>query len=276
MQVILKKIRNRLSRTFRRWLVGLRLQPPTLEDYEDQVLQRVVSPGDICYDVGANIGNTAKRLARLAGPRGCVVAFEPVWPTYETMCRRLCWPGWRKAPVIPIAAGLSDAEGTFPLHVPNGNFFRSSLADSQKWSRAQSEARIESFECRLLTLDGFLRMSRFPQPALIKIDVEGAELLVLRGAREFFEAGHRPLLFLELLAAWQQAFHYAPWDLLSLLSDWGYRFLFICPTGLVEHHPSPTQPVPPEFAQGVNVLAYSLPQHSQIMTRLTALRMNPA
>jgi FkbM family methyltransferase len=47
---------------------------------------------------------------------------------------------------------------------------------------------------------------RYPKPHFIKIDVEGAELLVLRGGSEAFKRGFRPLMLIELFAPWQHAF----------------------------------------------------------------------
>jgi hypothetical protein len=67
----------------------------------------------------------------------------------------------------------------------------------------------------------------------------------------------RPLLFMELFAPWQRPFGYGPWDVLSLLATYGYRFLFMCPDGLIENQPTRAAPYPPEYAQGYNLLAFT-------------------
>jgi hypothetical protein len=56
----------------------------------------------------------------------------------------------------------------------------------------------------------------------MKIDVEGAELLVLQGGRETL-ARHKPLMFMELLRKWAKPFGYHPNDVIALLSREGYR-----------------------------------------------------
>jgi hypothetical protein len=48
-------------------------------NFEEQIYRAAIEEGDICFDVGANVGDVAIFLARIATPRGCVVAFEPVF-----------------------------------------------------------------------------------------------------------------------------------------------------------------------------------------------------
>src|SRR5689334_8999972 len=55
--------------------------------YEEQLYQALVRSGDTCFDVGANGGDVALLLAKLAGEQGLVIAFEPVWPMYKRLCR---------------------------------------------------------------------------------------------------------------------------------------------------------------------------------------------
>ncbi len=69
-------------------LLNLRLRPRP-RTLEEQVYAAAVRDGDICLDIGANVGWMALFLARTAGPEGRVIAFEPVWPTYRQMCRNI-------------------------------------------------------------------------------------------------------------------------------------------------------------------------------------------
>jgi tRNA A58 N-methylase Trm61 len=63
-------------------LLGLQRWPRdpaiTPANFEEQIYEAVIRPGDYCYDVGANVGDVSLFLARLAGPMGKVIAFEPV------------------------------------------------------------------------------------------------------------------------------------------------------------------------------------------------------
>ena len=240
--------------------------------FEEQIYHAVVRRNDTCFDVGAHSGGVALLLARLAGADGRVLAFEPVWPMYATPCERLRRAGRRSAPVVTVPYGLASEERVATIQVPEGNFGMGSLAPASEWSKAQPGAAIASYECRFVTLDGFLRSANAAPPDFMKIDVEGAELFVLRGAASLFAAGHRPLMLIEIFAPWERAFGYGPWEVLSLLEQLGYRFLFACPGGLVEHAPNAARPFPPEYAQGYNVLAHYPPLHASRIAAVAALR----
>lgn len=106
----------------------------------------------------------------------------------------------------------------------------------------------------------------------MKIDVEGAELGLLKGAQALLASASPPLLLLELYAPWQLAFGVRPWDVLGLLSGHGYRFLFVCPEGLVEHAPSAAEPFPAAYERGYNVIAWQAALHADRIGRLAGLR----
>lgn len=246
---------------------------PTPRSFEEQIYTAVVNPNDSCYDIGGNIGEVSLLLSQLAGRAGRVVVFEPVWPLYAILCDRLRLAGEATAAIIAVPLGLAEKEMTATIQVPGGNFGMGSLAPAAEWAKAQPGTTIGSYQCRFTTLDAFLDWSRLPPPDFIKIDVEGAELFVLRGANRFFASGQRPLLLLELFAPWERAFQYGPWEVLSLLAAWGYRFLFACPHGLVEHQPSAERPYPPAYTQGYNVLAFHPANHASRLQQVEPLRL---
>jgi FkbM family methyltransferase len=267
---------TRLKRAVREW-IGVRQWPknevPHAQSYEEQLYTAVVAAGDICFDVGANRGKVALFLSRLAGSSGKVVAFEPVWPVYTTLCHNLQLDTHLKAPIITVPLGLSDAERNAPIHVPGTAFGMGSMAPCREWSDAQCNARITSYPARFLTLDSFLASTSLPPPDFLKIDVEGAELLVLRGAAETFARGARPIMLIEVFAPWEEAFSYQPWELLSWLVERDYRLLFACPSGLIEYAPSPQAVFPPEYEEGYNVLAFVPEKHDNRVKQLNGLRV---
>lgn len=248
-------------------------QEPRPRSFEEQIYASVVRQDDVCYDVGANIGDVSLFLARLVGDGGCVVAFEPVWPVYIQLCRQLQMDvGW-KAPIITLPAGLAEAQKVATIQVPGDDFAMGSLAEPVEWAKAQQGTKIKSYECCFVTLDGFLRSTKLPIPDFIKIDVEGAELFVLSGASRMFEDSCRPLMLIELFAPWERAFNYGPWEVLSWLAARGYRFLFACPHGLVEHESSQSSPFPEGYEQGYNVLAFHPSKHAEQIKNLDKLRV---
>ncbi len=253
-----------------------RLGKPRPQTYEEQIYVSLVRRGDVCFDVGANNGDVSLLLARLAGYSGSVVAFEPVWPMYAQMCRHLQRDLYLKAPIIPLAIGLADSDKDATIQVPDGNFGFGSMSSVNEWKRAltltMAEAELASYQVRLQSMDSFLAASSLPEPVFMKIDVEGAELFVLRGANEMFARGVRPLMVIEIFAPWERAFGYRPWEPLSWLLDRGYRFLFACPSGLVEHTPAEFDPFPPEYELGYNVVAFVPEIHSERIEALKHLR----
>jgi len=261
-------------------LLGHRQWPKQEEprplNYEEQIYASVVRPSDVCFDVGANQGDVALFLSRLAGDSGTVVAFEPVWPVYLQLCHNIQWDTYLKAPIITVPAGLADAERNASIQVPNDQFAMGSMARPDDWGKAQVDSEIISYPARFLTLDSFLVSTHLTPPDIMKIDVEGAELLVLRGAVETFSRGARPLILIEIFAPWEQAFGYQPWEPLSWLGERGYRLLFACPNGLIEHTPSLSKPFPSEYEQGYNVLAFVPEQHSDRVEPLKSLKTGGA
>jgi FkbM family methyltransferase len=245
-------------------------RPSTLEE---QVYRAVVREGDTCFDIGANVGWIALFLARTAGARGKVFAFEPVWPTYMTMCINIQNTINVKAPIFTMPFGLAEEEKTAVIHVPDGRFEFASLARPDELAKVFPDIEIARYECHFMTLDGFLRLSDGLVADFWKLDIEGAELFALRGAAEHFAAGHRPLMVAEVYAPWQQRCGYGPWEFFAPLLGLGYRFLFLCPGGLVEHLPSESAPFPPQFGDSYNVVAYVPERHAERIRNLARLRI---
>ncbi|MHB1557199.1 MAG: FkbM family methyltransferase [Isosphaeraceae bacterium] len=266
MRAILKKVIKKLLQLERSQ------QRPVPSSFEEQLYAALVRRGDVCFDVGANKGDVSLFLARLVGESGNVVAFEPVWPVYIELCRSLQNDTCVKAPVVTVPVGLSDTDSHAMVHVPNGCTGMGSMADAVEWERAQSGAAIASYSARFTSLDSFLLTSGIKPPVFMKIDVEGAELFVLRGANELLSDGPYPLMLIEVFAPWEKAFGYRPWQPLSWLMERGYRFLFACPNGLVEHLPTEASPFPPEYEMGYNLLAYRPDSHGDRIGEVDYLR----
>jgi FkbM family methyltransferase len=240
-------------------------------NFEEQIYRAAVEEGDVCFDVGANVGEVAVLLARLATRRGLVVAFEPVFSVYSILCQRVQDDPYSKARILALPVGLSDAVGPRTISTPDGNSGLASLASSAVWQGVHG-ATVSTQICDFSTIDAILADGRYStRPDFIKIDVEGAELLVLRGGSDAFSRGFRPLMLIELFAPWQHAFGYGPWDVLGFLTDLGYRFFFACPEGLVGHVPSPSQPFPVQYERGYNVVAYLPEEHARRVERLDRL-----
>ena len=149
------------------------------EDPDAEVLWRLADPGELALDVGANIGQMTALLARRVGPAGRVIAFEPNAGVRAELAFNV--DAWRAdpaaAPIDVSAAALSDHDGYGELLMP----------PSFEWNRGIAEVvgpgdprQGERQRIQLARLDTFV-----PQPAevgVMKLDVEGHESAVLRGA----------------------------------------------------------------------------------------------
>ena len=80
------------------------------ERYELALLRKIIRPGDVCWDIGANIGFYTTFFARMVGVSGKVIAFEPVAGTRQMLEKSIHENDFMNVQVIPAA--LSDAERT--------------------------------------------------------------------------------------------------------------------------------------------------------------------
>lgn len=140
---------------------------------------------DLVLDVGANEGQFARRL-RAWGYRGRIVSFEPFGGAFEVLSRRAAAdPDWS---VHRLALG--DDDGTATLQVAAQTVFSSLLSPTEALTGAFAGAATRATEeVPLRRLDGlFGQVADGARRIFLKVDVQGAELAVLRGARETLPA----------------------------------------------------------------------------------------
>ncbi len=183
---------------------------------EIAALTHGVAPDSVLIDVGANKGSYLPALAGTV-PQGTVFAFEPQPPLARYLSRLTTACGLQNVQVVH--AGCSDAAGVLPLAIPGD-------ADTSPGaSFAPAVAQRE--QCRfvdvsVVRLDDFFA-TETRRVAGLKIDVEGHELAVLRGAAGVV-AQHRPTIVCEC-----EQRHLADArvdDLFALLAGWGYAGWF--------------------------------------------------
>jgi len=150
------------------YLVGLH------EEHIDRVISAAVSSGDTCVDVGANIGYFAVKMAQLAGPSGCLYCFEPDTANFEVLQQNVALARRRtECCIIAKKVAVSSRAATMELLAGaecTGHQVRDLAADDQGSNTVTA-----------VSLDEELANEEKPI-ALAKVDVEGHELDVLRGA----------------------------------------------------------------------------------------------
>jgi FkbM family methyltransferase len=180
-----------------------------IEEVMNQVLlERLVKPGDVVYDVGANIGTHTLLLARLCAPTGIVYAFEPWPPNLESLQTNLKLNNVRNVQVVSCA--LSDHSG-------KGWFERGQDHSTGKLVR-DSVQQGAGVQVPVVSLDDFVKSAEPPQ--VLKIDVEGAEGAVLQGAGQLL-LEFRPVLICEVHSGFSGK------DVRAVLQQTNYEFLVL-------------------------------------------------
>jgi FkbM family methyltransferase len=162
----------------------------TSEPGLQNMLKNFLKPGMTFYDLGANVGFLTVIAARLVGPSGKVVSFEPVSSNLKQIEHNLKLNDFRNVVVRSEALGGIDGQGRFLLSTePNfGKLESAGLPPVKHCGDTTVVVR---------TLDSIASEQRLPAPDVIKIDVEGAETEVLRGATSVLKTA-RPILLIEL------------------------------------------------------------------------------
>jgi len=216
-----KGLRFNVGRSHSGFILGT--HEPTLQ----KAFAALLGPGMTMFDVGANVGYYATICARLVGPSGAVICFEPLPENAKQIAHNAALNSFRQMSVRGEALGADDGVATF-------------LQSAEPtWGKLKSAGKLPDkyvgeLQVHVRKLDSVMCEGILPAPNLIKIDVEGAEQAVLEGAGQTI-ASSRPVLMIELhgtniqIAATLSDFHYeamvlgrntsvtdSPWDALVI------------------------------------------------------------
>lgn len=197
-----------------------RRRSPNLEKI---VFLSLAGRGDTVVDAGANTGYYTLLFSHLVGARGSVHAFEPVPPTFAELRARIERAG--RTNVVLNDCALAEEEKDADLYLPGDDHGQAALR-RHTFGSWTAEAPVRTYPCRTTTLDAYAEARQLADLSFVKCDVEGAELLVLRGALRTLRR-FTPLLFLEVSPHWTADFAYEPADLARLLEELGYSRFFL-------------------------------------------------
>jgi FkbM family methyltransferase len=231
-----------VKRSVRAWLSG---KPWLLERVfrlvgkpygEIAIFRAIVRKGDVIFDIGANTGQYACLFCTLAGKEGSVHAFEPIPPTFA-MLRKNTAHYVKRYELSLNNIAMGSAEGTIKMFVVDGRFTEASMISHS------STAATAEYECRVATVDRYIAENGIGQVDLIKCDVEGAELLAMKGSSELLKSKNPPILFLEAWSGWTKDFGYQPADLFEFLEkEAGYAIYHVYKEGIKKILPRETLP----------------------------------
>ncbi|ORW75433.1 FkbM family methyltransferase [Mycobacterium sherrisii] len=166
-------------------------------------------PDDVLFDIGANIGMVALHAAKICR----TVAFEPDPAIQRRLTVNSNLNPDRSFAVEPIA--VSDADGSVLLYTDGD--------DGNSPSLVHQRGESGSVPVTARSLDSLMAEGRLPRPTVIKLDVEGAEILVLRGAKRLLTGPNRPrALFIEVHDTFLPGFGSSAEEVNTLLKKFGY------------------------------------------------------
>lgn len=178
------KVLLNLKKEKSRWL-------GTYEPELQAALKVFIKPGMTIYDVGANIGYVSLMLAHHAGGNGKIFAFEALPSNIERINRNIELNNLKNVTVVSAAVMDKSDPVTFYVHdsVGMGKAAGSAGRFAEKY---KDEITVEG-----ITLDEFVFVQRNPAPSVVKMDIEGGEVLALPGMNRVLREFH-PVMLLEL------------------------------------------------------------------------------
>ena len=181
-------------------------------------LQQLVRPGTTVIDVGANIGFFTHKFAEWVGPSGKVIAIEPDEENFDALCRAIT-----RSPVgsrvLAHKAVAAERPGLLWLERNEIHPGDHKIALGNK-----------GVEVTAVSVDALKEDGAVPPVSLMKIDVQGAEMMVLAGARRTL-VSDRPALFVEIDDRALAHFGSSREALLAFVEELGYSLRALSPDG---------------------------------------------
>lgn len=185
------------------------------------ISRQLIDEGDVCIDGGANFGWYTSLMMAKCGAGGEVHAFEPTPGTFRELRRNYEFWGSPTNVFINNAA-LGDRNETVLLHVFEG------MVNGYASLAGREDTNSMTLECPMIDLDRYLEDEDIRQVDFVKVDIEGAELMFLKGAARLFKQAAPPIILMEMATAQSANFGYHPNDLIEFIrSCAGYDFYAI-------------------------------------------------
>jgi FkbM family methyltransferase len=223
------------------------------EPFETNIILKIISTMDIntIFDVGANFGWYSVHMGKNIKENSIIHAFEPSPDAYNELTNNINLNDLR-GNVKAINICLGNMTGSTKLYIPKklGSAFASLNLNNYKNETREVHASID-------TIDNYCKNNNIKQVDLIKIDVEGAEYLVFKGAISLLASNKKPVIIMEAQKYSTENFNYTPKDLFKFLSSYGYIIYSMKDDKLIllKDFDNPT---------GYNFLCYAPQQHVKI------------
>jgi FkbM family methyltransferase len=199
----------------------------TWEPQVQRALVELLAEGQVVYDIGAASGFYSLIAARRVIPDGKVVAFEPIPESAARLRGNVSLNGFENVTVIELALGD---------HLGRAVMVEGDERDQAMTIAIPAASGLGGVEVPVATIDELVAGGTIPPPDVVKMDVEGAEVAVLRGAAKTLRE-NAPVLLIEVHGQWD--------ELIPLLESHQYRYggvessqpeLATCPTHVIARH----------------------------------------
>jgi len=187
---------------------------------ERQLLRKIVFPGAVAVDVGANIGIYSQFLSRCVGPTGLVHSFEPSPDNF----RRLTAATRHLSNVRLIQAAVGERSGECTLYISD------KLNVDHRAYKADGDSR-RAVSTEMVALDDYFESGQ--RVDLIKMDIQGYELHALRGAQRVLQENRGINLLLEFWPAGLEQAGVSWEELVEKLQGLNMNLTLVKPSGLV-------------------------------------------
>ncbi|GAB4544486.1 MAG: FkbM family methyltransferase [Pleurocapsa sp.] len=173
-----------------------------------------LNPGDVFYDIGANVGFFTVIAAKLVGNTGKVYSFEPGEGNAKSVRHNAALNNFTQVKVIEKAVSHTPGEGQLLLAKYSGGH---ALATADAPPDLAGKVTVD-----IVSIDDLIAKQEIAPPNFVKVDVEGAELDVLRGMKETIKT-YKPTIIYEVDDGDRSAYERKYQELASFLQSFGYK-----------------------------------------------------
>jgi FkbM family methyltransferase len=162
----------------------------SFEETEINFINSFLQPGDCFFDIGANIGLFSLHASTKISDIGCIYAFEPTPTTYERLLKNIVLNNFENIKTENI--GMSDSVDTVTFYISNNGY--------DAWNSIVPLPELDNYSkitVNTTTIDNYIKSKLIKHVDLVKVDVIGWELKVLKGAFDLMSRDDAPVLMVE-------------------------------------------------------------------------------
>jgi FkbM family methyltransferase len=176
---------------------------------------KTISKGDLVLDIGANIGLYTLLAARIVGQNGKVYAFEPDPKNYDLLLKNIKINGYKN--VVPIQKAVSDRNEIRKL------FLRENTTMNSLSNNLEDNCPTGFINVETITVDNFFENKSPANLKLIKMDIEGAEMLALLGMSRIIETNKNLSIITEFNPTFIKKLGYSSKEFIKKIHDYGFK-----------------------------------------------------